>query len=125
GRLQIALGAADDLVERRPFRAFAPLVRAARFDGAWLGRIAEREDHLHLAAADARGSVGVADAVRARRDALVPRDEHHVLRRAADVEAAGVADERDDELRRRDVLWCEDRLRELLLRLPADDELPL
>ena len=47
--------------------------------------------------------LGVADAVRARADAVVPRGEHHVLGGAADVEAARVAGDRDDEGRAEDV----------------------
>ncbi len=52
--------------------------------------------------------------------------EHHVLRAAADVEAARLADDRDDERRVADVLGRVDRVGEPLLRGAAhDDELPL
>jgi hypothetical protein len=88
-------------------------------------RIAEREDRLHLGAADAGGCLGVLDPVGARRHAVVPRGEHHVLRAAADVHAARRADDRDDELGAEHVRRRVHRVCELgLLRLD-DDELAL
>ena len=75
-------------------------------------RIAEGDDRPHLAAADLRRRVGVADPVRARDDAVAPRREHHVLRAAAGVEASRSPTIATTSAAERDVLGRVDRLRQ-------------
>src|SRR5712692_1025664 len=102
----------DEVVERLTVRAGGPLLRAPLLDVQLAQRIAEREDHLDLAADDGRGEIGVARAVRARDDARVPGREHHVLRAATDVEHPRLAGDGDDESGGTDVLRRPDRVRE-------------
>src|SRR5579862_6579380 len=112
-----------ELVRRLPLGPRRP------FLGAPVGHVelplrpAEREDGLHVAAADRRRQVRILHAVRAGDDALVP-GRHHVLRAAADVERRRLADDGDDEPRGRHVLGRVHRFGERRL-VRHEDELPL
>ena len=98
--VRLASHAGDELVERQAVRPRAPLLGRAATPGRAAAAGSRSSSTYAACSSPSRSAAasGSLQAVRARDDALVPGREHHVLRRAPDVEAAAT-DDRDDERR--------------------------